>query len=127
MVCGAWYCLGGTSGLRAQQCSVGGGVLGRGSGSEPQPLSVRREDLWVREGHIVDPEKLFFEERLVADQQRDCGGCILAPGFIDVQINGGVQGPVVETQGRSWEHCATTSFLWPQVDLALTSPRPQRT
>ncbi|XP_053784337.1 N-acetylglucosamine-6-phosphate deacetylase isoform X2 [Desmodus rotundus] len=48
-----------------------------------------REDLWVREGHIVDPEKLFFEERLVADQQRDCGGCILAPGFIDVQINGG--------------------------------------
>ncbi|XP_036890321.1 N-acetylglucosamine-6-phosphate deacetylase isoform X3 [Sturnira hondurensis] len=50
---------------------------------------LRWEDLWVREGHIVDPEKLFFEERLVADQQRDCGGCILAPGFIDVQINGG--------------------------------------
>ncbi|XP_059548778.1 N-acetylglucosamine-6-phosphate deacetylase isoform X1 [Myotis daubentonii] len=48
-----------------------------------------REDLWVREGRILDPEKLFFEERLVADQQRDCGGCLLAPGFIDVQINGG--------------------------------------
>uniref|UniRef100_G1PTU0 N-acetylglucosamine-6-phosphate deacetylase n=1 Tax=Myotis lucifugus TaxID=59463 RepID=G1PTU0_MYOLU len=46
-----------------------------------------REDLWVRDGRILDPEKLFFEERLVADQQRDCGGCILAPGFIDVQIN----------------------------------------
>ncbi|XP_057551991.1 N-acetylglucosamine-6-phosphate deacetylase isoform X1 [Hippopotamus amphibius kiboko] len=48
-----------------------------------------REDLWVRGGRILDPEKLFFEERRVADEQRDCGGCILAPGFIDVQINGG--------------------------------------
>lgn len=49
----------------------------------------------MREGRILDPEKLFFEERLVADQQRDCGGCILAPGFIDVQINGA-------GQGRGW-------------------------
>ncbi|XP_058142584.1 N-acetylglucosamine-6-phosphate deacetylase isoform X1 [Dasypus novemcinctus] len=48
-----------------------------------------REDLWVRGGRILDPEKLFFEERRVADELRDCGGCILAPGFIDVQINGG--------------------------------------
>ncbi|XP_045848537.1 N-acetylglucosamine-6-phosphate deacetylase isoform X2 [Meles meles] len=51
--------------------------------------ALLREDLWVREGRILDPEKLFFEERRVADEQRDCGGCILAPGFIDVQINGG--------------------------------------
>ncbi|ELR62948.1 Putative N-acetylglucosamine-6-phosphate deacetylase, partial [Bos mutus] len=48
-----------------------------------------REDLWVRGGRILDPEKLFFEERRVADEQRDCGGCSLSPGFIDVQINGG--------------------------------------
>lgn len=64
----------------------------------------------MREGRILDPEKLFFEERLVADQQRDCGGCILAPGFIDVQINGVVQGPGVETQGKSSEHHATPLF-----------------
>ncbi|KAB0401453.1 hypothetical protein E2I00_009237 [Balaenoptera physalus] len=51
--------------------------------------ALLREDLWVRGGSILDPEKLFFEERRVADEQRDCGGCILAPGFIDVQINGG--------------------------------------
>ncbi|XP_031303318.1 N-acetylglucosamine-6-phosphate deacetylase isoform X1 [Camelus dromedarius] len=51
--------------------------------------ALLREDLWVRGGRILDPEKLFFEERRVADEQRDCGGCILAPGFIDVQINGG--------------------------------------
>lgn len=50
--------------------------------------TLLREDLWVRGGRILDPEKLFFEERRVADEQRDCGGRILAPGFIDVQING---------------------------------------
>ncbi|XP_060028565.1 N-acetylglucosamine-6-phosphate deacetylase isoform X2 [Erinaceus europaeus] len=51
--------------------------------------ALLREDLWVRGGRVLDPEKLFFEERRVADELRDCGGCILAPGFIDVQINGG--------------------------------------
>lgn len=46
----------------------------------------------MRGGRILDPEKLFFEERRMADEQRDCGGCILAPGFIDVQINGAAWG-----------------------------------
>ncbi|XP_077475954.1 N-acetylglucosamine-6-phosphate deacetylase isoform X2 [Stigmatopora argus] len=50
---------------------------------------IQREDLWVREGKILDPEKLFFDERAYADERVDCGGAILAPGFIDVQINGG--------------------------------------
>lgn len=47
-----------------------------------------REDLWVREGRILDPEKLFFDEEGYADQRVDCEGLIIAPGFIDVQING---------------------------------------
>lgn len=81
-----------------------------GPRSEPPPLSVCREDLWVRGGRILDPERLFFEERLVADEQRDCGGCILAPGFIDVQINGMSQGRGEETQRRSAEHCAVPCF-----------------
>ncbi|XP_023377182.1 N-acetylglucosamine-6-phosphate deacetylase isoform X9 [Pteropus medius] len=60
-----------------------------------------REDLWVRGGRILDPERLFFEERLVADEQRDCGGCILAPGFIDVQINGvHLEGPFISREKR---------------------------
>ena len=49
---------------------------------------VPREDLWVRDGRILDPEKLFFDEQGYADRQLDCGGAILAPGLIDVQING---------------------------------------
>jgi N-acetylglucosamine-6-phosphate deacetylase len=47
-----------------------------------------RDDLWVRDGRIENPERLFFDERLSADLQVDCQGAILAPGFIDLQING---------------------------------------
>ncbi|KAM4598684.1 N-acetylglucosamine-6-phosphate deacetylase [Polymixia lowei] len=50
---------------------------------------LHREDLWVRDGKILDPEKLFFDEQGYADKRVDCEGCIIAPGFIDVQINGG--------------------------------------
>ncbi|XP_035255084.1 N-acetylglucosamine-6-phosphate deacetylase isoform X1 [Anguilla anguilla] len=50
---------------------------------------LQREDLWVREGKILDPEKLFFDEEGYADVCVDCEGGIVAPGFIDVQINGG--------------------------------------
>ncbi|KAM8825421.1 N-acetylglucosamine-6-phosphate deacetylase [Synchiropus picturatus] len=48
-----------------------------------------REDLWVRDGKILDPQKLFFDEHGYADQRVDCKNQIIAPGFIDVQINGG--------------------------------------
>lgn len=48
-----------------------------------------RDDLWVRDGKIIDPEKVFFDEKRQAHLQIDCNGAILAPGFIDLQINGG--------------------------------------
>ena len=47
-----------------------------------------KEDVWVRGGKIIDPGPLFFGDRKNADQKIDCGGNILAPGFIDLQING---------------------------------------
>ncbi|XP_065821043.1 N-acetylglucosamine-6-phosphate deacetylase [Labrus bergylta] len=50
---------------------------------------LQREDLWVRDGRILDPEKLFFDEQGYADKRVDCEGSIIAPGFIDTQINGG--------------------------------------
>ncbi|MGH0117122.1 UNVERIFIED_CONTAM: hypothetical protein FKN15_030967 [Acipenser sinensis] len=50
---------------------------------------LRREDLWVWEGTILNTEKLFFDEKGYADIRIDCQGSIIAPGFIDVQINGG--------------------------------------
>ena len=48
---------------------------------------LRREDLWVRDGVIVDPQSLFWEG-CSAGATIDCGGRIIAPGYIDVQLNG---------------------------------------
>ncbi|KAK8774846.1 hypothetical protein V5799_010620 [Amblyomma americanum] len=39
---------------------------------------------------IVNPEPIFFDERTTADIQLDCNGAIIAPGYIDLQINGGL-------------------------------------
>ncbi|PSN53605.1 N-acetylglucosamine-6-phosphate deacetylase [Blattella germanica] len=46
------------------------------------------EDFWVRDGKIVDPEKVFFDEKISADVQIDCKGALISPGFIELQING---------------------------------------
>ena len=51
--------------------------------------SLVADHLWVRDGRIIDPESLFFDEKKQADIEVDCKGQILAPGFIDLQINGG--------------------------------------
>lgn len=48
-----------------------------------------RKDLWVRDGKIIDPRILFWDEKVSADVQIDCCNYIISPGFIDVQINGG--------------------------------------
>lgn len=47
------------------------------------------EDLWVRNGTIINPEKIFFDERREADERIDCKNAIISPGFIELQINGG--------------------------------------
>nr|CAG4643213.1 EOG090X06GX [Ilyocryptus agilis] len=50
---------------------------------------ITREDLWTRNGKIIDPEPLFFDEKNYADVKIDCHGALISPGFIDVQVNGG--------------------------------------
>ena len=49
---------------------------------------LEKGDVWVRGGKIIDPLKLFYEERRAPDLTVDCTGLIVAPGFIDIQING---------------------------------------
>lgn len=46
------------------------------------------EDIWVRDGKIVNPEKIFYDEKISADVKIDCNGHLVAPGFIELQING---------------------------------------
>lgn len=50
---------------------------------------IVHDDLWVRNGSILDPHVIFFEENILADIKIDCKGLLIAPGYIDVQINGG--------------------------------------
>lgn len=50
---------------------------------------IVKEDLWVRAGRVVDAASLFFEEETAPGEDLDCGGHLIAPGFIDLQINGG--------------------------------------
>lgn len=49
---------------------------------------IMKEDLWVRNGKVINPEKVFFDEKAQSSYKVDCKGALLAPGFIDVQING---------------------------------------
>lgn len=49
---------------------------------------ITKEDLWVRAGKIINPEKIFFDEKLQAAKRIDCKNAIISPGFIDLQING---------------------------------------
>jgi N-acetylglucosamine-6-phosphate deacetylase len=46
------------------------------------------EDLWVRDGKIVNPEKIFYDEKIDSDIKIDCAGALISPGYIDLQING---------------------------------------
>jgi N-acetylglucosamine-6-phosphate deacetylase len=45
--------------------------------------------LWVRNGTIVNYAPIFWNEKKREDIIINCDGGIIAPGFIDVQINGG--------------------------------------
>lgn len=50
---------------------------------------IIKEDLWVHNKKIINPEPLFFVEKKSPNIQVDCRGAIISPGFIDLQINGG--------------------------------------
>ncbi|XP_043584098.1 N-acetylglucosamine-6-phosphate deacetylase [Bombus pyrosoma] len=50
---------------------------------------ILNEDLWVRDGKVVDPEKIFYDEKVKPHIRIDCNGALISPGYIDLQINGG--------------------------------------
>jgi len=46
------------------------------------------EDLWIERGRVVNPEPIFYSQRRRPFLSIDCCGRMIAPGFIDIQING---------------------------------------
>lgn len=46
------------------------------------------DDLWIQNGKIINPEPVFFDQKIHSHRQIDCKNAIIAPGFIDIQING---------------------------------------
>jgi N-acetylglucosamine-6-phosphate deacetylase len=48
-------------------------------------------DLWIcaSTGKIIDQQAVFYEQTIRPSSVHDLGGRILAPGLIDVQLNGG--------------------------------------
>lgn len=70
--------------------SVPSGILKRFSNCQIlRAGEILKEDLWVRDGKFVDPEKIFYDEKIQPNQTIDCKGALISPGYIDVQINGG--------------------------------------
>lgn len=48
-------------------------------------------DVWCRDGVVVCPETLFWaaaSSDALVHETVDCGGCIVSPGLVDLQING---------------------------------------
>lgn len=68
------------------------------------------DDLLVRDGKIVDPQEVFYQERKWAGRKIDCSGNIVAPGFIDLQINGafGLDFSCDVKDQASADHCLKT-------------------
>ncbi|KAM5469100.1 N-acetyl-glucosamine-6-phosphate deacetylase [Microsporum audouinii] len=56
----------------------------------PSGQKLIEQDIWVDSvsGKILQAQHAFYEDKVCPDQVVDLGGRILAPGFIDVQING---------------------------------------
>ncbi|XP_075156354.1 N-acetylglucosamine-6-phosphate deacetylase [Haematobia irritans] len=50
---------------------------------------IIKDDLWIRNGRIINPEPVFFDEKQMAHKRFDCNNAIIAAGYIDLQINGG--------------------------------------
>jgi len=49
-----------------------------------------QEDLWISSitGRVLRSQDVFYDDRITPDRIVDLGNRVVAPGFIDVQLNG---------------------------------------
>ena len=87
------------------------------------------EELWIQGGRILNPEPVFFDQRVFADISVDCRQLIIAPGYIELQING--NGELTEIsfclQPKRFyfdTHLSCKRFLFSQAASATTFRTP---
>lgn len=49
---------------------------------------VEKDAIWIQDGKIIDPHKFFWYQKRLPDVVLDAEGLLVAPGFIEAQING---------------------------------------
>eukprot|EP01064_Diplonema_japonicum_P008811 TRINITY_DN16248_c6_g1_i2.p1 TRINITY_DN16248_c6_g1~~TRINITY_DN16248_c6_g1_i2.p1 ORF type:complete len:706 (+),score=168.72 TRINITY_DN16248_c6_g1_i2:56-2173(+) len=73
-------------------CSPGSGVLKVINIKLLRGKDLVSDDLWVRNGRVINPAQRFWEAREVSEYAAetivDGKGAVCSPGFIDIQLNG---------------------------------------
>ncbi|KAF8978791.1 hypothetical protein BGZ46_006140 [Entomortierella lignicola] len=49
---------------------------------------IEKDAIWIQDGKIIDPHKFFWFQKRLPDVVLDAEGLLVAPGFIEAQING---------------------------------------
>ncbi|KAG0005553.1 putative N-acetylglucosamine-6-phosphate deacetylase [Entomortierella chlamydospora] len=49
---------------------------------------IEKDAIWIQDGKIIDPHKFFWYQKRLPDEVLDAEGLLVAPGFIEAQING---------------------------------------
>lgn len=93
------------------------------------------EDLWVSSisGKIIHSQASFYDELNLPDETINLGGRIIAPGLIDVQLNGAFGfnfSTLLEDMSRYSKHVKEVNRLLVQTGVTsylptLTSQRPE--
>lgn len=83
---------------------------------------VVKSDLWIRDGIILGGIALFFEEKIKADIVIDLNSNIIAPGLIDIQVNGAFGYDFSNTNQSIIESCQEVASRLPTAGVTAFCP-----
>ncbi|CAH8559510.1 unnamed protein product [Dicrocoelium dendriticum] len=78
--------------------------------------------LWIRDGVIADGLSLFYTHKLTADITIDAGGAVIAPGFIDIQVNGAYGHDFSNPELDTCEVCREVALRLPHTGVTAFCP-----
>lgn len=79
------------------------------------------DQLWVKDGKIIDPHEAFYVKKLLPARVIDCKGAILSPGLIDLQINGKQVLSLGDSLSRQVSSCLSLSLSRRWIRLRFLS------